>query len=233
MRPRQSWKFLVVEDIGEATQALQACGIPSTRLSHFEVLTHSGQEHFNKLLQGQYTHLWISLPRKRHERAAEQKHHSKQSKDVPHQARLHSYIETAVKQKTPVFMFGTPGNAWTPYESLVKAQPFNTQCLRCCSLNLRCDTAVPTPSRSYAKLCSSIKLPNNWPCTCQCPWSNHILDWKGSDLAHSRFRSLARQMLVTSAFEAILESENSLSLTPLRLVPRALPKNFKHGSVAN
>ena len=91
-----SWHFLVIEDIREAMQALQARGSKHThthtRMSHFEVLIHSGQNHFNMLLQGKYTHLWISVPRKQHERKYERKHHSGQSKEAPHHARLHSYL---------------------------------------------------------------------------------------------------------------------------------------------
>ena len=160
----ESWKFLVVEDIGEAMQALQARGIQHTRISHFEALTHLGQEHFNKLLQGMYTHLWISVPRKRHDRTFEHKHNSGQSKENPHHAQ--SYLHTAVQQNIPIFVFGTPGNVWTPYESVVKAQPFHGKHLRCYSLNFRFDTSVPIPSRSYAKVYSTVKLPDKWPCQC-------------------------------------------------------------------
>ena len=186
-------------------QALQARGIKHTRMSHFEVLTHLGQNHFNMLLQGKYTHLWISVPRKRHDRTFERKHNSGQSKDTPHHARLHAYLQTAVQQNMPIFVFGTPGNAWTPYESVVKAQPFHGKHLRCCSLNLRFDTSVPIPSRCYAKVYSTVKISDNWPCQCQCSWKDHVMDWQGSDFEHTRYRALARQMLVTSVFEAFLE----------------------------
>ena len=74
-----SWRFLVIEDIGEAAQALQARGIKHTRLSHFEVLTHFGQHCFTQLHERKFTHLWLSVARKRHDRAREQKHHSQQS----------------------------------------------------------------------------------------------------------------------------------------------------------
>ena len=107
--PPESWHFLTIEDVGEATQALQARGIPHTRMSHFEVLTHLGQHCFDLLHQRHYTHLWISVPRKHHERGHEHKHHSHQSKAASHHARLLSYIQTAIQQKIPIFIFGTPG----------------------------------------------------------------------------------------------------------------------------
>ena len=225
---RESWQYLVIEDVGEAQQALQARGIRHTRLSHFEVLTHMGQTHFNNLLQGNYTHLWISVPRKRHDRSTEQKHHSNQSKGTAHHARLLAYIQIAKQQNMQIFLFGTPGNDWVPYESVVKERPFHCKHLRCCSLNIRFNTDVPTPSRCYAKVYSIMTLPDNWTCHCPCAWKDHVMDWPGSDIEHSKYRAFARQMMVTSVFEAIVEHDEVSSFPPLRLVRCALQNFQKH-----
>ena len=230
MESLESWHFLVIEDIGEATQALQARGIPHTRMSHFEVLTQIGQQHFQSVHQRKFTHLWISIPRSHHARSHETKHHSQQSKDNTHHARLLTFIKTSVQLEIPIFVFGTPGHAWTPYESVLKAQPFQSRHLRCCSLNLRYDASLPQPSRSYAKVYSTLKLPDNWPCQCQCAWKDHVLDWHGQDVEHARFRSVARQTLISSVFDAVLNTIQDRNLSPS--LPRAA-RTFKNSKNFN
>ena len=222
--PADKLHVLAIEDVGEATQALQARGIPHTRMSHFEVLTHSGHNYFKLLHQRTFTHLWISIPRSHHARSHEQKHHSQQSRENTHHSRLLTFITTAVQQEIPTFVFGTPGHAWTPYESVLKAQPFQSRHIRCCSLDLRYDASLPKPSRSNAKIYSTRKLPDNWPCQCQCAWKDHVLDWPGQDVEHARFRAVARQTIISSVFEALISPIKDRSFSPS--LPRAA-RTFK------
>ena len=44
--PPDQWKFLVIEDIGEVSQALELESIWYRRMSHFETMTYNGQQEY-------------------------------------------------------------------------------------------------------------------------------------------------------------------------------------------
>ena len=113
--PPDQWRFLMIEDVGEVSQALELQDISYRRMSHFEVMTHHGQQEYKNLNTSFHSHLWVTLPGSHFVRATEQKHHSKQSKAITHHARLISYIQLALDIAKPVFVFGVPGHSWTPY----------------------------------------------------------------------------------------------------------------------
>ena len=55
-------KALVIEDVREACIELRKMNYECDRLTHNELMSHAGEEYTNKMIQQQYSLLWISTP---------------------------------------------------------------------------------------------------------------------------------------------------------------------------
>ena len=98
-------KALVVEDVREACVALRAHNYDCDRITHAEVLSHTGESYFRDILEKNYDLLWISTPSDWHVRTPTKK-------TKTYWKRLQTWITKAVKRNIKTVVYGPPGYFW-------------------------------------------------------------------------------------------------------------------------
>ena len=193
-------KALIVEDTRQADEVLTECGYACSRVTHNEVLSSRGTELTNKLLNGEYSLLWVSTPQDHSVRI-----HT--TKKTPHWQRIQQWIQKACILGAMVIVFGQPGFLWnlSAIQEAFQQCKLTTVKIRLCHFGDKYDETNPKPSGTYLQVATTGKLSTRqWQCPCQIPIQEHQLDWYGRDQEHADWRkkiSLKLTQEVCSALE--------------------------------
>jgi hypothetical protein len=154
-----STKALIVEDIRRADIVLKACGYECDRITHNELLSTSGTEYTRKLLQGNYSVLWIGTPDSWHIRIPT-------AKTTVHWQRTQHWIHKAVTLEMTVVLFGPPGFLWKlpNLRETMEASKMQMPRMRLCHFGDKFDKTQPKPSGSYLQLATNAPFKKQWNC---------------------------------------------------------------------
>ena len=178
-----SGRALIVEDIREAEVQLKEVGYTCDRITHNELLSSSGTEYTGKLMQGNYSLLWISSPDDWHARATTRK-------AATHWQRVGNWTAKAVALGIALMLFGPPGFLWKVPNIRESLQERNATMrrMRLCHFGNQFDPDSK-PSGSYLQPATTANISTKlWQCKCGMPIQEHTLDWYGRGEAHADWR---------------------------------------------
>ena len=179
-----SGKALIVEDIREVVTLLTDKGMMCERITHNELLSSAGTDYTGKLINGEYSMLWISTPNDWFVRTPSKK-------ATTHWKRLQNWIKKAMTLGILLVIFGPPGFFWkipNIKETLEEAKLIQCK-VRLCHFGDRFDVTQSKPSGSYFQLATNIQIDTRkWSCHCKIPIHDHILDWYGRSTEQADWR---------------------------------------------
>ena len=193
-----STKALIVEDIRRADLVLKSCGFECDRITHNELLSTSGTEYTRKLMQGEYSVLWIGTPDGWHIRVPT-------AKTAVHWQRTQQWIQKAVTLDMTVILFGPPGFLWNlpNIKETLEAAKMIMPRMRLCHFGDKFDKKQPKPSGSYLQLATNATLKKQWNCQCKIPIPDHIIDWYGRGEEQTEWRKQISLKYATEVGDAL------------------------------
>ena len=108
-------RALVIEDQRMACADLRHRGFLRDRITHQEVLAHTGTQFLGNLLSGDYQLLWVSTPAAWHIKTPGKR-------AGPHWDRIRNYLVKAKSLGIRIVMMGPPGYMWhmTPIRDAIE-----------------------------------------------------------------------------------------------------------------
>ena len=200
---------MVLEDVREASGILSENGYAVTRLTHAELLSASGDITLGKLLNGEFSMLWIMTP-------IDWSVKPRERRTSTLYTRIANWITRASKLQMIIVFMGPPSHyLWKNngiLEAMTQAQLRTTK-MRFCRVGDKADEANDAPSGTYIKVSTTLPLDlNKWSCRCKCDMQHHVLDWYGHDPKHGEWRSKMRLKYANIFFREVVLDNVSLSL---------------------
>ena len=188
-----------MEDVRQADMVLKEKSYECDRLTHNEVMSSAGTEHTGKILNGEYSALWISTPNDYHVRVSSEKRTS-------HWQRIQLWIHRACILGLLVIMYGPPGFLWklSAIQETMHEHRMTVARMRLCHFGDKFDVKDKRPSGSYLQVASTGKMSSNlWTCPCNLPIKDHYLDWYGRDQGHADWRRKINLKMIQEVCKAL------------------------------
>ena len=161
------------------------------RITHQEVMAHSGTKFLGNLVAGDYSLLWISTPSDWYMRTPGKR-------AGPHWERIRNWLVKARALRMRVVLFGPPGYMWrmTPIRDALEDMNMHVVRMRLCHFGIKYDKRGDMPSGTYIQVASTYPIPTTlWRCRCK-DHTQHVLDWYGQDAQHAEWRDKTLRIMI-------------------------------------
>ena len=187
----ETYSALVVEDIRLVCAVLRECGFTCDRLTHLELLSAAGDFYLQRLVQANYSLLWLTVPD-----IGLLKRTTVGQRHLAHASRLIGWLKKASHLGMRLYISGPPSKAFWDNPILretVSSLAMHMHNLRVCVLGEKFDKSDPRPSGSSILVCASGAFISKAHQSCKC--GTHVADWWGHD--HDGRRQLWRNRVTT------------------------------------